>query len=195
MARPREDAEEVIAERIGDLRDWLAAHHTRGTGVWLVTWKAADPDRHIPWSDIVDELLCVGWIDSLPRKRDDATTMLWIAPREPGSNWSRINKDKIARLEAEGRMTAPGRAAVEAAKADGSWSALDEVEALMIPDDLQAAFDAAPGAEDAWHAFPRTVKRGALEQLLNARRPATRAARIDTIVTDSAAGRRPFQWR
>ena len=195
MARPREDAEEVIAERIDDLRDWLAAHHTRGTGVWLVTWKAADPDRHIPWPDIVDELLCVGWIDSLPRKRDDATTMLWIAPRKPGSNWSRINKDKIARLEAEGRMTAPGRAAVEAAKADGSWSALDEVEALVIPDDLQAAFDTAPGAEDTWHAFPRTVKRGALEQLLNAKRPATRAARIDTIVTDSAAGRRPLQWR
>ena len=92
-------------------------------------------------------------------------------------------------------MAPAGMAVVERAKKDGSWSALDDVENLVIPDDLQAAFDAKPGAEDNWQAFPRSVKRGALEIVLNAKRAPTRAAKIETIVSDSAEGRRPFQWR
>ncbi|MEJ6399460.1 YdeI/OmpD-associated family protein [Yoonia sp. 208BN28-4] len=189
-----DDAEQVTFDSVPALRDWLAAHHTQPDGIWSVTYKKADP-RYVAVTDIVDQCLCFGWVDSLTRGKDDFRTMLYLAPRNPKSNWSRVNKDKIARLEDSGQMTDAGRAVVQRAKFDGTWTALDDVENLVIPTDLQASFDATPGAEAAWHAFPRSVKRGALEILLNAKRPATRAAKIATIVDDSTAGRRPFQWR
>ena len=175
------------------LRDWLARHHARPRGVWLVTYKKAAGERYVSTGQIVDECLCWGWVDSLSRGKDALRTMLWISPRKAGSHWSRVNKEKVARLEAEGRMQGPGRAAIARARGDGTWTALDAVEDLVIPPDLQAAFDAAPGAEENWHAFPRSVKRGALEQLLNARQAKTREKRIGIIVGDSAAGKRPFQ--
>lgn len=193
--RPLQDAPEIAVANRDDLRGWLEQNHATSAGVWIVAFKKADPDRYLPLGEVVDEALCFGWVDSLPRAKDDLRTMLYLSPRKPGSNWSRVNKDKAARLIAEGRMTAAGHAAMDRAKADGSWSALDDVENLIIPADLQAAFDKAPGAQDMWEAFPRSVKRGALEILLNAKRATTRAAKIDTIVTDSAANTRPFQWR
>lgn len=189
-----ENREEVEVTSVAQLRDWLAANNTRTDGVWLITYKKADPDRYVSTGEIVDQCLCFGWVDSLTRGKDAARTMLWISPRKPGSNWSRVNKEKVARLEEAGLMTDAGRVVIARAQADGTWTALDDVENLVIPADLQAAFDATPGAEANWHAFPRSVKRGALEQLLNAKRAATRAKKIDTIVSDSAANRRPFQW-
>lgn len=193
--RPLSDTSEIVVENVATLLAWLLNHHSQTDGVWLVTYKKADPDRHIPYPDIVDQCLCFGWVDSLPRAKDTMRSMIYISPRKPCSNWSRINKDKVARLTDEGLMAPAGMAVVERAKKDGSWSALDDVENLVIPDDLQAAFDAKPGAEDNWQAFPRSVKRGALEIVLNAKRAPTRAAKIETIVSDSAEGRRPFQWR
>ena len=193
--RTLQDAPEVSIDSLQALRDWLTDHHDRSDGVWLVTWKKADPARYVAATDIVDECLCFGWVDSLPRAKDEARTMLYISPRKPGSNWSRVNKQKVARLSGGGRMTPAGQAVIDRAKEDGSWSALDDVEDLVLPSDLQAAFDAAPGAESTWHSFPRGVKRGALEILLNAKREATRQKRIETILADCTAGRRPFQWR
>ncbi len=177
------------------LRDWLAKNHTQATGVWLVLMKKAAPAGYVPLSDIVDTCLCFGWVDSLPRAKDDLRTMLYVSPRKPGSNWSRVNKEKVARLQAAGLMHPAGQSVVDRSKADGSWTALDDVENLVIPADLQTAFDACPGAQDQWDAFPRSVKRGALEILLNAKRAATRAAKIEQIVADSAKNQRPFQWK
>ncbi|MDX8348022.1 YdeI/OmpD-associated family protein [Cognatiyoonia sp. IB215446] len=193
--RPHVDAPEVSVQSVGALRDWLVANHRRAKGVWLVTMKKGAPAGYIPVAEIVDTCLCFGWVDSLPRAKDDQRTMLYISPRKRGSNWSRVNRDKAARLTAEGLMHPAGLAAVEAAKADGSWSALDDVESLVIPPDLAAAFATQTGARENWEAFPRSVKRGALEILLNAKRPATRAAKIDQIVSDSAQNQRPFQWK
>ncbi len=193
--QPLKDAPEVAVDSTAALRDWLTENHTRTDGVWIVTYKKSHPDKHVPASAVVDACLCFGWVDSLPRAKDDARTMLYVSPRKPGSNWSRVNKDKVARLEAENLMHPAGQAVVARAMADGSWTALDDVENLVIPPDLQAGFDAMPGAQANWDSFPRSVKRGALEILLNAKRAATRAARIDQIVSDSAENRRPFQWR
>ena len=192
--RPLTDAPEVAVKATAELRDWLAAHHAQDTGVWLVTYKKADPDRYVSIGEIIDQCLCFGWVDSLSRGKDDARTMIYSSPRKPGANWSRVNKDKVARLTTAGRMTPAGQAVIDRAKEDGTWTALDAVENLEIPADLQAAFDDAPGAEANWHAFPRSVKRGALEILLNAKRATTRAAKIATIVEDSARDIRPFQW-
>ena len=193
--RPLTDAPEVEVASRDALRDWLAGNQDRATGVWLVTYKRADPDRYLPYDAIVEECLSFGWVDSLPRAKDDSRGMLWIAPRKPGSNWSRANKDRVERLEAAGLMTEAGRAAVARAMADGSWTALDAVEALEVPPDLAAAFDARPPARANWDAFPRSVRRGVLERILSAKRPETRAARIDEVARLAADNRRPFQWR
>ena len=119
--------------------------------------------------------------------------MLWISPRRKGSNWSRVNKAHVERLEAQGLMTPAGRAAVERAKVDGTWAALDGVEALEVPPDLAGALDGP--LREVWDGWPRSVRRGALEILLNAKRPETRAAKIAAIVEAARAGGRPFQWR
>ncbi len=193
--RPLTDAAQVEAASRADLRAWLAANHGRPSGVWLVTYRRADPDRYLPYDAIVEECLAFGWVDSLPRAKDDLRSMLWIAPRKPGSNWSKANKDRVARLEAAGLMAEAGRAAVARAMADGTWSALDAVEALEIPPDLAAALDARPPARATWDAFPRSVRRGALEQILNAKRLDTRGKRIAEVARLAADNRRPFQWR
>jgi uncharacterized protein YdeI (YjbR/CyaY-like superfamily) len=146
-------------------------------------------------SDAVDEALCFGWVDSLPRKLDERRSMLLISPRKAGSNWSAVNKAKIARMIAEGRMHAAGTAKVEAAKADGTWVALDRVEALEVPEDLAAAFANMPPSATNWEAFPRSAQRGILEWILNARTPATRARRIDETARLAAEGKRANQWR
>lgn len=189
------DKPEVQFETAATLRDWLAENGAESSGIWAVTFKKAAGDRHLPSSEVVDACLCYGWVDSLPRSKDDARTMLYISPRKPGSNWSRVNKEKVARLTDAGLMTSAGKAVIDRSKADGSWSALDDVENLVIPPDLQAGFDDTPGARENWDAFPRSVRRGALEIVLNAKQVETRTAKIAQIVSDSAANKRPFQWR
>lgn len=191
--RPLEEAEEVEVRDRAGLRDWLAANHGRPRGVWLVSGKKASP-HYLSYEEIVRECLAWGWVDSLGRAKDGTRSMLWISPRKRGSNWSAINKRHAEALEAEGLMAPPGRAAVERAKADGTWSALDGVEALEVPPDLAAALEAA-GARATWDGFPRSVRRGVLEILLNARRPATRAAKVTAVAEAAAKGERPFQWR
>lgn len=116
--------------------------------------------------------------------------MLMMSPRRAGSGWSRVNKARVAALEAAGLMAPPGRAKVEAAQADGSWTRLDAVETLAVPSDLQAALDARPPAADEWARFPPSVRRGILERIASAKRPRTRAARIDETARLAALGRR-----
>jgi uncharacterized protein YdeI (YjbR/CyaY-like superfamily) len=176
-------------------RAWLEANHGRREGVWLVLPKKASGLEGIALSDAVDEALCFGWVDSLPRKLDDRRTMLLVSPRKPGSNWSAVNKAKVERLIVEGRMAPAGMAKVGTARSDGSWNALDRVEALEVPEDLAAAFAALPPSADNWAGFPRSAKRGILEWILNARTPATRAKRIAETARLAAEGKRANQWR
>ena len=137
---------------------------------------------------IVDELLCWGWIDSLPRKLDERRTMVRISPRKPSSRWSRVNKGKVARLDAEGRMRSPGLEAVRVAKANGGWTFLDDVERLEVPDDLAAAFDAE--ARAFWDRFPASSRRGILEWIKSARTEATRTRRVRETASKAAANRK-----
>jgi len=193
-ARPLDDAPEVEVRSRAELRAWFGANHARPKGVWLVTHKKSGGDLHLPYEAVVRECLCFGWIDSLGRAKDGARTMLYVAPRKAGSNWSRVNKAHVEALAAEGLIAPPGRAAIDRAKTDGTWAALDGVEALEVPPDLALALDAA-GARAVWDGFPRSVRRGALEVLLNARRAVTRAAKVAAIAEAATQGERPFQWR
>jgi len=180
---------------IAALEAWLARHQAQRESVWLVTYKKAPGAPHVPYSEIVDALLCYGWIDSLPRRLDAARTMLLISPRKPRSAWSKINKDKAARLIAEGRMRPPGAAAIAVAKANGAWSALDAVETLEPPPDLAAALKRAAPADVHFAAFPPSVRRGVLEWIAQAKRPETRARRIAETARLAAQNKRANQYR
>jgi uncharacterized protein YdeI (YjbR/CyaY-like superfamily) len=176
-------------------RAWLATNHTSTSGIWLVTWKKATGRPRPSYDDIVEEALCAGWVDSLPRTLDDERSQLLITRRKPRSNWSRINQDRVKRLTAAGLMLPNGLAVVETAKSDGNWAALDQVETLAEPDQLRAALDAAPAARTAWDGFPRSTRRAILEWIGDARTTATRDNRIATTVSEAAVGRRANQWR
>lgn len=175
-------------------RDWFAAHHERDDGVWLITYKKATGKPTISYDEAVDEAICFGWVDSTPRKLDAERSMRYFAPRKTGSGWSRVNKDRVARMTAAGKMTPAGQDKIDAAQADGSWSALDDVENLVVPDDLAAAFATHPPAAEYWEAFPRSAKRGILEWIETAKRAPTRAKRIDETARLAAENVRANQW-
>jgi len=189
MAKQRlDDLEKVQIESPSDLRNWLYANHTRADSIWLITFKKSDPDRYVSYDAFVDEAMCFGWVDSVPRKLDEHRTMHLLSPRKPGSGWSAVNKDRIKRMEAENKMHPMGRAAVTAAKADGSWDFLNDVDALIEPNDLVAAMDANPPARENFDLFSRSSRRGILEWIKHAKRPETRAKRITETVELAAKG-------
>ena len=162
----------------GELRRWLSKNHQRSEGVWLVVFKKHCGDRHVPHGAIVEEVLCFGWIDSLVRKLDDERSMLFLSPRRPKSPWSRVNKALVDKLEARGAIKPPGRAKIEAAKADGSWTILDDVEALVVPEDLAEALRSTPKAKANFDRFSDSSKKNILWWIKSAKREATRQKRI-----------------
>lgn len=173
-------------------RAWLKKHHRRTEGIWLVRWKVATPTKHVSYAEVVDEALCFGWIDSLPRKLDAERTMLYLSPRKPRSVWSKLNKAHIVRLEAEGRMTAAGRAKVDAAKADGSWNTLDAAEALEMPADLARALDRRARSRTYFDSLSPSARKMLLTWIGSARTAETRKKRIKATVDEAAQGRRAF---
>lgn len=179
---------------LAELQQWLEVHAGQTDSIWLVTWKKGDP-RYVRYSDIVDTALCFGWVDSLPRKRDAARTMLLLSPRRAGSAWSKVNKEKAERLIREGLMRPRGLAKIEAAKLSGDWDKLESVDALEAPEDLLASLRVHTDAERNWDAFPKSVRRGILEWIIQAKRPETRARRIAETARLAARNERANQWR
>jgi uncharacterized protein YdeI (YjbR/CyaY-like superfamily) len=190
----RDDAPRVHAESVQEWRDWLLQNHATEAGAWLVSWKKPTGRPSVRYELAVEEALCVGWIDSSGRTLDDERSMLWFTRRKSGSGWARTNKERIVRLEAEGRMTDAGRALIDAAKADGSWTLLDDVENLIVPDDLAAAFDRYPGSRAYFDTFPPSARRALLEWIVLAKREATRAARLDETARLASQNTRANQW-
>ena len=176
-------------------RAWLEQNHARTEGVWLISFKKATGKPRVEYDEAVEEALCFGWVDSKPNKLDDERSLLWFAPRKPQTGWSKPNKERVVRLMQAGLMAPAGLAKVAAAQQDGSWNALDAVEALELPPDLAQALAANTAAQHYWEAFPRSTKRGILEWIANAKRPETRAKRIAETVRLAADGKRTNQWR
>ena len=185
MAKSLENILKVEVKTRSNLRRWLSANHLQQQGVWLVTYKKPS-EYYLPYSDIVEECICFGWIDSLPRKLDEARTMLYVSPRKKGSSWSKVNKQYVAKLQQTGLLHESGLQIIERAKQDGSWSFLDDVEALILPDDLDLAFSTNETARENWSAFPPSAKRGILEWIKNAKKPETRSKRIKNTVDKAA---------
>ena len=166
-------------------RAWLEAHHATSTGVWLTSWKSGTGRPRLSYEEMVEEALCFGWIDSTAGTLDEDRSMLWFGPRRPGSGWSRPNKERIERLERAGLLAEAGRRVIERAKRDGSWTLLDEVEDLIVPEDLARAFAERPGAPEHWESFPRSAKRAILAWIVDAKRPETRERRV-TVAAEAA---------
>jgi uncharacterized protein YdeI (YjbR/CyaY-like superfamily) len=185
-----DDAPYVHADDAIAWRTWLAEHHTSATGAWLVTWRARTGRPRLAYEDAICEALCFGWVDSTGGSFDADRGKLYFAPRRPGSVWAASNRERVARLTAQGRMAPAGQAAVDRAKADGSWSVLEPAERLEVPEDLAAALAAVPDAATGFGGFPPSVRRSLLAWVVTAKRPATRASRIDRIVAAAARGDR-----
>jgi uncharacterized protein YdeI (YjbR/CyaY-like superfamily) len=171
-------------------RAWLTANHDTARGVWVASWRNASGRDRIRYEELVEEALCFGWIDSTVNILDDERGLQLMTPRKPKSSWTRLNKDRVAALEAEGRMTDAGRQAVRVAKANGWWTAYDAVEDMTEPRDLAEALDASPTARAAWDGFPPSARKQMLWSVISASRPATRASRIAKIVSEAERGRR-----
>ena len=164
------EAETVEVANRAAWRRWLERHQARGSGIWLVIHKKGSTRGTLSYEDAVLEAVCFGWIDSTSNGLDDERYKLWMAPRKAGSAWSASNKRRVKALIAEGLMTDAGLAPIEAAKADGSWQALDRSDALEEPDDLLAAFERHRGSRAEWDAFPPGVRKQILEWIYSAKR-------------------------
>jgi uncharacterized protein YdeI (YjbR/CyaY-like superfamily) len=188
------DAPRQLFETADEWRHWLNANHASSSGIFLVYWKKATGRPSMSYDEMVEQALCFGWVDSRPAKLDDERTMLWFTPRKRGSAWAGPNKERIERLTAAGLMRPAGNAVVEAAKADGTWTLLDAVERLEVPDDLAARLGAVEGARAQWDGFPRSTRRGILEWIVQAKTPATRERRVQETAELAGRGERANQW-
>jgi uncharacterized protein YdeI (YjbR/CyaY-like superfamily) len=181
--------QQVAIASLAELRAWLSDNHAREDSVWLVRFRNTVPDKFVDRRDALDELLCFGWIDGMARKLDEQRTMQLISRRRQQA-WSQSYKDRVARLEAEGRMQLPGRAAVARSKALGLWDAYADVDALLVPKDLEAALAATPSGLSKFVGAAPSYRRNVLRWISAAKLPATRAKRISAAVAAAAEGRR-----
>jgi uncharacterized protein YdeI (YjbR/CyaY-like superfamily) len=161
-------------------RDWLATNGDRRDGLWIVYRKKSSAIQGPSYDDLVEEALCFGWIDSQNRRVDDERSIQWFSPRRKGGIWSALNKQRIERLTDQGLIAPPGQAAIDAAKADGSWSQADGAEALIVPPDLDAAMSEASRA--TYEALPNSAKQQLLWSVYSAKRLDTRRVRVERAI-------------
>ena len=185
-----DDAPHVHADDRATWRAWLEANHATARGAWLVTWRSRSGRVGLDYEAAIEEALCFGWVDSTGGHVDDERGKLYFAPRKPRSVWAASNKARVERLIGEGRMAPAGLAAIERAKANGSWEILDAVERLEIPEDLAAALEVRPPAAVNFAAFPPSARKMMLGWVALARRPETRAVRITKIAEAAARNER-----
>ena len=165
---------------------WLHDNHAQARGVWLRMDDRTGRSGGLSYDEAVCEALRFGWVDGQTKAKH-----IRFTPRTSTSAWAATNKARVKQLEIDGRMEAPGRAAIEAAKANGMWSILDGPEAGIEPHALRESLDAEPNARTFWDALPSSARKYALTQIALARRDETKAARIAAIVNRCAAGERP----
>lgn len=181
----------MFFETPADFRRWLAEHHDSRSVLWVGYYKKSTGKPSITWPESVDEAICFGWIDGLRKKVDEEAYTVRFTPRKPTSHWSKVNVEKAERLLAEGRMAPAGRAAWEARDPEQTGQAsYEREEPAELPPEMEARFRA---RVEAWAFFqdqPPGYRRTALHWVVSAKRPSTRDRRLDTLIEDSAAGRK-----
>jgi uncharacterized protein YdeI (YjbR/CyaY-like superfamily) len=171
------------------LRDWLTANHHQKESILLVTYKKEVPDKYVSVQEVLDELLCFGWIDGLRRKLDETKTMQLISPRQV-QHWTKTYKDRFQKLEKEGRMTDAGRNAVLLSKKSGLWDFMDDVDQLIKPIDFLNSLEAHPPALKVFDGFGNASKRFMLRYIKIAKTPVTRLKRIEEITLLAKDGKK-----
>lgn len=176
-------------------RKWLEKNHVSKQAVWLVFYNKKSAKESITWSQAVDVALCFGWIDSKKISVDKETCHQYFSQRKPKGTWSKVNKDKVEKLIEKGLMTEAGFASIAAAKQNGSWTILDEVEALIIPPDLEVAFGKHSGSKDYFLSLSKSAKKLLLSWIVLAKRQETRQKRIDEIAESAGQNLKPKHLR
>jgi uncharacterized protein YdeI (YjbR/CyaY-like superfamily) len=184
---------DLPVHRFGDQAEfeaWLEAEHERSPGIYVVIAKKGAPEPTLKQAEMVESLLCFGWIDGRANRLDDHHFTVRVTPRRAKSVWSKKNVEWVGRLTEAGRMRPAGLAAVEAARADGRWDrAYAGPATITVPDDLAAALAAEPAAKAHFEGLNATNRYAVLWRVHTAASPATRAKRIATLVQMLAEGR------
>ncbi|MES2898327.1 MAG: YdeI/OmpD-associated family protein [Pseudomonadota bacterium] len=183
--------ESIAFKNSEELAAWLAAHHQHSSELWVRIFKVGSGQQSVTWNDCVIEAIRFGWIDSQKQSLDATSFVQRLTPRKPKSNWSVKNREHVARLIAEGRMMHAGLAHVEAAKADGRWDQAYEGSAAMtIPADFLAALESRPAAKAFFEGLDRKNLYPIYYRLQTAKRPETRAKRMEQILAQLDRGER-----
>ena len=182
-----ENFEQVVVENQAALREWLLEHHQQEASIWLVTYKKSEKEKYVSREEVLDELLCFGWIDGIRRKRDEKTSMQLIAPRK-AQHWAKSYKERAAKLMEEGKIHAAGQASIDRGKASGLWHFMDDVDALILPEDLKSALKALPPAATFFDSINPSSKRFVLRWIKLAKTEKTRKSRILKIAQLAAKG-------
>jgi len=189
------DVEDYCPSDKKDWRKWLELNHIKKDAVWVIFYKVKSPRHNMKWSDSVDEALCFGWIDSTKRSLDDERFIQYFSKRKAKSNWSKVNKDKVKTLIDQGLMKEQGYKSIEIAKKNGSWTILDAVEVLIVPEDLAAGFANYKGSIEFYNSLSNSAKKILLYWVISAKRAATRQKRILEIVENASKGLKPTHFR
>ncbi len=177
--------EEFCPEGKKDWRKWLDLNHEKKQAIWVIFYKKNAPKHNLTWSESVDEALCFGWIDSTKRTVDSTRYKQYFTKRKAKSNWSKVNKDKVRSLIDQGLMREAGYKSIEIAKENGSWTTLDGVEALIIPEDLKEELAKSQKAEDYFKTLSNSTKKMLLYWVVSAKRDETRQKRIIEIAANA----------
>ena len=195
MARAIDSYEQFYPKDRKAWRSWLSKNFDKSPGIWLIYYKTGKSKPRLPYADVVEEALCFGWIDSLPRKLDEERSMLLLTPRKPKSVWSDINKERVAHLIANGQMTEYGLKAITIAKQNGSWNTLNASNYAADTNDLPAevlkAFKGKAAALKNFKAFSPSIRRQFLYWIDSAKTDETKNRRLTQTVLMSEANKKP----
>ncbi|BDS11536.1 YdeI/OmpD-associated family protein [Aureispira anguillae] len=178
-----------------DWRNWLKKNHLIEDSIWLIIHKKGSPTPNLNWSEAVDEALCFGWIDSTKKTIDKEKYKQYFSKRRPKSTWSKVNKDKVKTLIEQDLMHEEGYKSIKIAKENGSWTMLDQVEALVIPEDLKEEFAKHKGSIEYFESLSKSAKKILLYWVISAKRTETRQKRILEIAVNASKNLKPKQFR
>lgn len=188
------DRELIYVNTRAEWRQWLAQNHQSEQSVWLVCNNQKSNLPVIPWGELVEEALCFGWIDSTRKTIDEFSFKQLFSKRKRNGTWSKVNKEKVQKLIDKGLMTESGYESIKSAKLNGSWTILDEVEELIIPPDLEEAFENHPGSKNYFLSLSKSVRKMMLQWIVLAKRPETRQRRIDEVAECAGQNKKPKQF-
>ena len=172
--------EQIQVASVEELREWLLHNHYSRESYWLVTFKKSVPEKYLSTADVLDQLLCFGWIDGIRRKLDENRTMQLICQRK-AQHWASSYKKRAERLIQEEKMHPAGLQAIERSKKEGLWNFMDDVDQLIVPQDLVNALNTYKGAIDFFDSINDSSKRFVLRWIKLAKTPKTRIKRIEKI--------------